>query len=205
MSAHAVENGTAESADVRIAVEAGRARRAPVVRALGAMSEVADQLPSFVGCGAIVAVGLATGRTRLTTAGAGMLASCVVAAALKGVVKGLVSRTRPHAVLDGDVYAFEVGGRDGRDEHSFPSGHTAGAVAAARSLARVYPRARGPAYATAAAIALVQLPRAKHYPADIAAGAAIGLVSDAIVAAVAPSVASLGAGPDRPVERETRR
>lgn len=172
-----------EDADVA-AADALDHRDHPAVRTLGALSEIADQVPSFLACGSVLAYGLATGRPRMAEAGGRMLASVLVATALKSAVKALVSRTRPHAVLDGEDYEFEVRGQDGPDHHSFPSGHTAGAVAAARGLARVYPDAATPAYAVAAAIALVQIPRAKHYPADLIAGALVGVVSEWVIAGV---------------------
>lgn len=171
----------AEEADIAVAEELGRHRRHPVIRVLGAMSEVADQAPSYAVCGTVLAAGLVAGKPRLAEAGARMLASVLVAAALKSVAKASVSRTRPHKLLDEGHYDVEAGNSDDRDKHSFPSGHTAGAVAAARGWAGVYPDLSWPAYGTAAAIALVQVPRAKHYPADIAAGVVVGLAADAIV------------------------
>ena len=72
-------------------------------------------------------------------------------------------------------------GPDEGSWQSFPSGHTAGSVAAARALARAYPSASRPAYAGAAAIALVQLPRGKHFPSDVVAGTAVGVVAEALV------------------------
>ncbi len=175
----------AEEADIAVAEELGRHRHHPVIRVLGALSEVADQAPSYAVCGTVLAIGLVAGKPRFAEAGARMLASVLVAAALKSVVKASVSRTRPHKLLDEGHYDVEAGNSDDHDKHSFPSGHTAGAVAAARGWARAYPDLSWPAYGTAAAIALVQVPRAKHYPADVAAGLVVGLVADVIVARIA--------------------
>lgn len=171
----------AEEADIAVAAELGRHRHHPVVRVLGALSEVADQAPSYAVCGTVLAAGLVAGKPRLAEAGARMLASVLVAAALKSVVKVSVSRTRPHKLLDEGHYDVEAGNSDDHNKHSFPSGHTAGAVAAARGWARAYPDLSWPAYGTAAAIALVQVPRAKHYPADVAGGLAVGLAADMVV------------------------
>lgn len=179
---------TAERVDVAVAETLGAGRHYPAVRTAGALSEIADQVPSVVACGLLLAWGLASRRPRVAEAGGQMLASVLAAAALKSAVKAMVSRTRPHAVLDGDAYAFEVDGRDGPDDHSFPSGHTAGGVAAARALTRVCPAAAWPAGGAALAVALVQLPRAKHYPSDLAAGAAVGLVADGVVAFAADAL-----------------
>ena len=72
---------------------------------------------------------------------------------------------------------------------SFPSGHTADAVSAARAVARVYPGAGMPAYGAAASVAVIQIPRCAHYPSDIAAGALIGLAAEAAVDRLWPQVA----------------
>lgn len=177
-----------EEADIAVAEELGRHRHHPVIRVVGAMSEVADQVPSYMVCGTVLAIGLMAGRPKLADAGARMLASVLVAAALKSLVKASVSRTRPYKLLDEGHYDVEAGDADDHDKHSFPSGHTAGAVAAARGWARVYPRESWPAYGAAAAIALVQVPRAKHYPVDVAAGLVVGLAADAIVTWTATSL-----------------
>lgn len=191
----------AEEADIAVAEELGRHRRHPVIRVLGAMSEVADQAPSYAICGTVLAAGLAAGKPRLAEAGARMLASVLVAAALKSAVKASVSRTRPHKLLDEGHYDVEAGNSDDRDKHSFPSGHTAGAVAAARGWARACPDLIWPAYGTAAAIALVQVPRAKHYPADIAGGVVVGLAAEAIVAWGAKALRDLADHHDGAVPR----
>ena len=62
----------------------------------------------------------------------------------------------------------------------------AGVVAAAGTFARDYPQYRVPAYAAAAAAALMQIPRCKHYPSDVGAGAAIGAAAAAAVNAIDP-------------------
>ena len=170
-----------EEAEIRIAEKLGEYRHNGAVRAIGAFSEIADQAPSFVICGAVLGVGLLSGRTQLAAAGTRMLASVVVAAGMKRVVKRMVFRTRPHVLIKQGRYHFQPVGPEGGDNHSFPSGHTAGAVAAARGLARVFPGTSTGAYAAAVVIAGVQIPRAKHYPLDLAAGAIVGLLSEFLV------------------------
>jgi len=147
----------------------------------GTLSEVGDQPPLLTLSGAILALGLATGNAQMAETGARMLAAVVVATGIKSVLKQLVSRTRPHVLLDEGRYAVQVFGPDEGPWQSFPSGHTAGSVAAARALARAYPGASGPVYAGAAAIALAQLPRGKHFPSDVVAGAVVGVVAEALV------------------------
>jgi membrane-associated phospholipid phosphatase len=93
----------------------------------------------------------------------------------------MVARTRPHVLLTEGRYEVKPGGPDDGDWHSFPSGHTADAVAAARALVRVFPASTGLAYGAAAAISAVQIPRGKHYPLDVLTGAAIGVLSESLV------------------------
>ena len=170
-----------EEADIAAATTLGRHRDQPSVKALGTLSEVADQAQALAICGAVLGAGVLLRRPKLAEAGGRMLASVVIATAIKAVTKQLVSRTRPHVLLDQDRYAFEPLGPKKRDWNSFPSGHTADAVAAARALVRLYPSSSTPAYVVAGGIAAIQVPRARHYPLDVAAGAAIGVVAELIV------------------------
>jgi membrane-associated phospholipid phosphatase len=149
---------------------------------VGQASEVADQPPLIALCAGLCLLGLVRRDRRLAGAGGRMLAAEMVATGLKSVVKHRVDRTRPQVEHRGDAYRAEPGHSEHTDLNSFPSGHTAGAVAVARTLGRAYPRAAGPALALAVGIAAVQVPRGKHYPVDLLAGAAIGLAADWIVA-----------------------
>jgi hypothetical protein len=56
---------------------------------------------------------------------------------------------------------FEPFGPDEGPWHSFPSGHPAGSVAVVQAVGRAYPQARTVAYAEAAAVAPVQIPRGR--------------------------------------------
>ena len=52
----------------------------------------------------------------------------------------------------------------------------------ARAYARTYPpEHRRPAYAAAAGVVAIQVPRAKHFVSDLVVGAAIGFAADAAV------------------------
>lgn len=170
-----------EEADIAAAEALGKHRHHPAIRALGALSEVADQAPALAVCGAIAAAGLVSRRPKLTEAGLRMVASVVVATAIKTTIKRLVSRARPKVLLEEGQYALASDGPKNGDWHSFPSGHTADAVSAARALVTVFPATSGVAYSVAAAIAAIQVPRAKHYPLDVAAGAVVGIVSEGLV------------------------
>lgn len=174
-----------EEADVAIAAQLAKHKDHPAVRTLGALSEVGDQWPLVALSGALLSFGLLAKDRRSVRAGARMVASLAVATAVKTGLKTLVARTRPNVLLEEGRYEVELLGPDGGRWHSFPSGHTAGSVSVARALSRVYPEARPAAYAGAAAVALVQIPRGAHYPADVAAGALIGLAAEAVVDAAA--------------------
>ncbi len=177
-----VQRGSpAETADIAVTERLARGRRHRAVQAAGTLSEVGDQPPLLTLSGAVLALGVATGDAQRAETGARMLAAVLVATGIKSVLKHLVSRTRPYVLLDEGRYAVQAFGPDEGSWQSFPSGHTAGSVAAARAVARAYPGASGPAYAAAAAIALAQVPRGKHYPSDVIAGAVVGVVAEAIV------------------------
>ena len=59
---------------------------------------------------------------------------------------------------------------------SFPSAHATSSVAAATALGRVEGRARMPLYSLAAAICVGRPYLGMHYPSDVLAGAALGLL-----------------------------
>lgn len=170
-----------EKADIAVAEAAAAITHDPMIAALGEASEVADQ-PPLIGITLVVLVaGLALRRQRMATAGARMLAAHLIATGIKTAVKRSVDRTRPHVLTEEDRY--EV--REARSTHprynSFPSGHTAGAVAVAEGLARTVPQATWPVRLWAASIAAIQIPRRKHYVSDVAAGAMVGIVADRAV------------------------
>lgn len=174
----------AERIDAALSKAAVRHRENPAVRVLGVASEAADQPPLIGICLATVAAGAALGRPRLLRAGLRMLASELVATAAKGAIKHHVNRTRPHKMLRDGRYALHADGKGSKDEgpwNSFPSGHTSGAVAVGRALTREYPAALPAAGLAMATVALVQLPRGRHFASDVIAGAAIGAVSEALV------------------------
>lgn len=199
-----------EEADIAVAEQLGAHRHHPAIRALGFMSEIADQVPAFTLCGAVLAGGLVARQPKVVEAGARMLASALVATAIKSAVKGLVSRTRPNVLLEEGIYAVEPLGPDDGSWHSFPSGHTADATAMARALVRVYPDAALPAYGAALAIGAVQVPRGAHYPIDVAAGVGVGAVAELIVnqaaEIAAATLARTGVPPEsRPAPRGSGR
>jgi membrane-associated phospholipid phosphatase len=170
-----------EDVDIAMATHLASHRDRPIVRGLGNLSEVGDQPPLLALSGAVLAFGVLTRNRRATEAGARMIASLVLATLLKTGLKRLVARTRPNVLLEEGRYEIEPLGPDDGSWHSFPSGHSAGSVAVSCAVGRIYPEARPVAYTAAAAIALVQIPRGAHYPADVAAGALVGVAAEAAI------------------------
>lgn len=175
-----------ELADVEAAQTAAKHRHHPLVRTLGAMSEIADQTPLAVVCGAVIAGGLAARRDDLVRTGMRMMAAHVLANLVKRRIKNRVRRSRPTEVVEKDRYVFEAGESRNGNDTSFPSGHTAGAVAVARIVAGDLPHLALPATSIAVLIGAVQIPRAKHYPLDVAAGAVLGLAAAWTVDRIVP-------------------
>lgn len=159
--------------------KAAGARGNPLVAALGTLSEAADQPPLIaLGVGTIL-LGAVLRRPVMLRSGVRMLAAELIATGLKHSVKRTIDRTRPERAMATGKHAFARGESNDHDENSFPSGHTAGAVAVARAVAHEVPGAALPAYAVAGAVGAVQMPRGKHYVLDTVAGAAIGYVAEA--------------------------
>lgn len=166
-----------ERADVDTALQAARHRHHPAVRLLGWASEIADQVQLTTLCSAVAAAGALRGERRLLRSGLRMLTAHLAANTVKRVVKRLYRRTRPNIALEEGRYDRGPGATEGGHERSFPSGHAAGAMAVAGVVARRHPALALPAYGLAGAIAVVQVPRAKHYPVDVVAGAVLGFAA----------------------------
>ncbi len=96
----------------------------------------------------------------------GVLAADVAADLLADGVKDAVPRARPHV---SHLVALPSSG-------SFPSGHAATSFACATVLAAAVPRGRVAFGLLAAAIAYSRLYNGVHYPLDVLAGAALGVL-----------------------------
>lgn len=170
-------NTDIEQVDRSIAQTAAPARTSTPIRLLGWLSEVTDQPQLITLCTSVLAIGLLRKDRRLAVAGGNMLAAELLATAAKDMIKHRIDRTRPEAVQDGKGYEMRPGRSRQSDRSSFPSGHTAGAVAVAHAFADAYPAQRLAAYGVAGAIALIQIPRSKHYLSDLVAGGVIGMAA----------------------------
>jgi hypothetical protein len=153
----------------------------PPVRLLSWYSELGDQPQMLAISGGVLAIGLARGDRRMSRAGARMIAAHLLATAAKNFVKRRIDRTRPRSTNGADDHKPRPGRNGSKEETSFPSGHSAGAVAVAQAFAREYPEYRAPALTAAGLIALAQIPRCAHYPTDVGAGLAIGAASETVI------------------------
>lgn len=157
-------------------------RKTAPVELLATLSEAGDQPQIRALSGALFAAGLFRGDRRLMRAGVRMLVSHELATALKNLVKHRVDRTRPRSRDEAvDAHKIRPGENHAEEETSFPSGHSAGAASAARAFAREFPEHSSAAYLVAGGVALAQIPRCAHYPTDVGAGLAIGIVSELAV------------------------
>jgi membrane-associated phospholipid phosphatase len=174
----------AAEAEHAASARAAALRDSPAMTAIGKASEIADQPPLIAISAGVLALGVVMRQRSLARAGVRMLASHLVATGIKTVLKNRVDRTRPaQAIARGKPRVKRGHGAEDTTENSFPSGHTAGAVAVAEAVAREAPSGGLPVRLLAASIGSVQLPRGAHYGSDVIAGAAIGWIAEKIASA----------------------
>ena len=170
--------------DSKLTEAAGKHRGALPLRILSVIAKLGDQPPLRLVSGAVALGGLALGNPRISRAGVRMLIAHQLATTAKNFVKDRVDRTRPNSARDAKQAKVRRGDRTAKEHTSFPSGHSAGAVAVAQAFAREFPDYRTPALAAAGIVALGQVPKRAHYPTDVAAGALIGAASEAVISAL---------------------
>lgn len=170
----------AHKAEHRLARRVAKHRDHPLLTAAGTAAEIGDQPPLVTLNLLTIAAGAVLRRPDVVRTGVRMLVAHGLATGIKAAIKTRLDRTRPHALLEGQGDRLGKGRHDSHDFNSFPSGHTAGAVAVAAAVAHGRRDVAGAAYGTAAAIAGVQVPRGSHYVSDVVAGAAIGWLSERI-------------------------
>ncbi|MEU9234413.1 phosphatase PAP2 family protein [Streptomyces subrutilus] len=148
-----------------------------VRRVLPPVEEAAEHTKLWWAAATVMA---ATGGWRGRRAAAAGIGGMAVAEVLSNtVMKKLVERRRPPKewIPHDDV-------EDRPDSSSFPSGHTAAAVAFSAAAAPVWPPAAAACAVPALLVGIERVHSGAHYPSDVAAGAALGLASAALVHAV---------------------
>jgi membrane-associated phospholipid phosphatase len=171
-----------EKADIELGKKIAKHRHHPVARAAGKAGKLGDQGPLYALSAGLLAVGVASRDRRLTDTGLSMLAAIAAADVTKRIAKSLVRRTRPKVLLDDGEYGADTGGSDRKKEQSFPSGHTACTVAAARAFSRNIPEAGAVAGSAAVALGISRVAKGEHWPLDVLAGAVIGFAAEAFSA-----------------------
>lgn len=174
-------------ADLEITDELGEHRDSLPVQALSKFSKLGDQPELRLISAGLIAAGLALGHRRLSSAGMRMLIAHELATIAKNFAKDRIDRTRPRSASDRRQASARPGQRTAKEHTSFPSGHSAGAIAVAQAFAREFPEHRASALAAAGLIAAGQIPKCAHYPTDVAAGVVVGAASEALVSAVWPA------------------
>ena len=120
------------------------------------------------------------GRRGRRGAGGGLLAFVLASAVANGPAKWIVRRPRPGgAVLLGLRRRGQAPGTS-----SFPSSHTASAVAFAVAASIEFPPAAPFLLPAALGVALARLRAVRHYPTDVLAGALLGAVLGAATASL---------------------
>jgi undecaprenyl-diphosphatase len=141
-----------------------------VGKVLSAVEEAAESTKLW--CGAAAAMAWLGGWRGRRAAAAGLAALTVAQLVSNGLCKQLADRPRPPKEW---FPHDEVHDRPGSS--SFPSGHTAAAVAFTAAVAPTWPAVGALCALPAAMVALERVQSGAHYPSDVAAGAAIGLAS----------------------------
>jgi membrane-associated phospholipid phosphatase len=156
-------------------------RSSTVVKAAGKLSDVGDQPQLRLLCGGMIVLGVLRKDARMIAAGTRMLLAHELATAAKSAVKHRVHRRRPRSASGKHDEKPHAGHRSGKEDTSFPSGHSAGAMAVASAFSALYPEHRNPALIAAGAVALAQIPRCAHYPTDVGVGLTIGAAADGVI------------------------
>jgi membrane-associated phospholipid phosphatase len=148
------------------------------VAALHPVSKLADQPQLRLLSGALLLAGLVGHNRKLTNAGSRMILAHEAATFTKDMVKTEIDRTRPRSASSDSEKKPTKGKHEAKELTSFPSGHSAGAIAVARAFSREYPQYALSAVGAASILALLQIVRSAHYSTDVAVGVALGLVTE---------------------------
>ena len=148
--------------------------------AMRRLSHAADYSKLSIASSAVLAV--AGGRKGRAAAASGLASLAATATFVNVVVKYASRRRRPDRTVEGVVPERHV---KMPSSPSFPSGHTAAAVAFASGVGRVLPLASVPLHCLAALVGYSRVHTGVHYPGDVVAGALLGaVISDLTAGAV---------------------
>ncbi|MDJ0466286.1 phosphatase PAP2 family protein [Streptomyces sp. H27-C3] len=140
------------------------------------VEDAAENTKLWWAAAALMAAGGGWRGRRAAAAGiAGMAVAQVLA---NGVAKQLVERRRPPK----EWFPHEEV-EERPDSSSFPSGHTAAAVAFTAAVTPSWPWAGAACAVPTVLVAIERVHDGAHYPSDVAAGAAIGLAAAALARA----------------------
>ena len=94
----------------------------------------------------------------------------------EGIIKHLARRKRPSKYIEEKDMLIRK-----PSTYSFPSGHTSASVSSAMIISRSYPQLTIPVFLLAFLVSFSRLYFKVHYPSDILAGAALGVLLALIV------------------------
>lgn len=170
----------------RLDVAAGRrlaaGRQRPAVQVAAKVGKLGDQEPLYLLSALILTTGVATRRPGLMRLGIEVGAAVFAADLIKSGFKRGLTRSRPHVLLDEGRYERGFGGSSDKPLQSFPSGHVAGAMAAAAAIRRTSPQTAPLGLAACAFLGWSRISKAAHWPLDVLAGALVGLAAEAATA-----------------------
>ncbi|KUN20481.1 phosphatidic acid phosphatase [Streptomyces corchorusii] len=161
---------TVREMDRRLTKRMASWREPGLHRTLSVVEESAEATKLW--CGAAAVMVWAGGWRGRKAAVAGLAALTLAQLVCNGVCKQVIDRPRPPKEW---IPHDEV--EDRPDSSSFASGHTAAALAFSAAVAPSWPSAGAVCAVPAALVAVERVQSGAHYPSDVAAGAAIGLVS----------------------------
>ena len=134
----------------------------------------------FALSGVMLAVGLLGKWPAWRRAGLQGLIAHAAVGLISQTIKRLVGRPRPRFTHGVSEFQFWPSLDSGLD--AFPSGHASASFAVAAVLAKHFPGARWIVYSAAFLVAISRVVRGSHFPADVAVGAALGLLVGYVVA-----------------------
>ncbi len=140
-------------------------------RGMRRLSRSADKSKLWIGTAGVLAL---TGGARGRRAAISGLASVAVTSAIVNIaVKPIGRRRRPDRVAYEVPIARHI---PMPSSTSFPSGHSASALAFATGVGHVFPAAGFPIHALAGLVAYSRVHTGVHYPGDVVVGSLIGAV-----------------------------